>query len=314
MSPDWRRRSKARLIRVQTRSDRYADARRIDVGTRTAAVDLMNRSLLSDFLPVQLARSAGLYVLGRVAGLRRFAMREGLALASTRQWVSDSVSSAGRNHAPNLTRPGLSGRRGAKNGAGAPRRVMWTARLAVGDGGGCIATGPSATFSEYLGLRLVGCLVRLLPLGGSDGVAWSWRVVAPRLSRQPRALAHLALAYPEKSESERIHIASDMWASLGRTFAESFVIDKIMRGDRIDDRAAASLLTELKPAHRGFVFVSLHTGNWELAIVPAVTAGIKTAGIYQRVKNPWVDRYLTRTRRERYPRGLFAKGSDIALN
>jgi 2-octaprenyl-6-methoxyphenol hydroxylase len=58
---------------------RYADARRIDVGTRTAAVDLMNRSLLSDFLPIQLARSAGLYMLGRVAGLRRFAMREGLA-------------------------------------------------------------------------------------------------------------------------------------------------------------------------------------------------------------------------------------------
>jgi 2-octaprenyl-6-methoxyphenol hydroxylase len=58
---------------------RYAAARRADVGMRTAAVDLMNRSLLSDFLPVQLARSAGLYALGRFGGLRRLAMREGLA-------------------------------------------------------------------------------------------------------------------------------------------------------------------------------------------------------------------------------------------
>jgi 2-octaprenyl-6-methoxyphenol hydroxylase len=58
---------------------RYADMRRADVETRTAAVDLMNRSLLSDFIPVQLARSAGLYALERVAPLRRLAMREGLA-------------------------------------------------------------------------------------------------------------------------------------------------------------------------------------------------------------------------------------------
>jgi KDO2-lipid IV(A) lauroyltransferase len=172
---------------------------------------------------------------------------------------------------------------------------------------------PIRYFFEYLGLRLVGGLVRLLPLEvATEGMAWCWRAIAPRLSRHPRVLAHLALAYPEMSESERILIARNMWASLGRTFAESFVVDRIMDSDRIDDRVAP-LLAELMPAHRGIVFVSLHTGNWELAIIPAVTAGIKAAGIYQKVKNPWVDHYLTQTRRDRYPRGLFAKGSDVAL-
>jgi Kdo2-lipid IVA lauroyltransferase/acyltransferase len=172
---------------------------------------------------------------------------------------------------------------------------------------------PIRYFLEYVGLRLVGGLMRLLPLEiATEAMAWSWRTVAPRLSRHPRVLAHLALAYPELSEMERDRIARDMWSSLGRTFAESFVVDKIVRGDRIDDRVAP-LLAEIKTGHRGIVFVSLHTGNWELAIIPAVTAGIKAAGIYQKVKNPWVDHYLTQTRRERYPRGLFAKGSDIAL-
>lgn len=58
--------------------DRYDFLRRSDVWSRTASVDLLNRSLLADFLPAQLARSAGLYVLSAVPPLRQFAMREGV--------------------------------------------------------------------------------------------------------------------------------------------------------------------------------------------------------------------------------------------
>jgi len=58
---------------------RYAAARRSDVASRTFAIDLANRSLLSDLLPVQTARAAGLHLIGAVGPLRRLAMREGLA-------------------------------------------------------------------------------------------------------------------------------------------------------------------------------------------------------------------------------------------
>jgi 2-octaprenyl-6-methoxyphenol hydroxylase len=57
----------------------YERRRRPDVRSRTVAVDFLNRSLLSDFLPVQFLRGLGLYVLGRVGPLRRAAMREGVA-------------------------------------------------------------------------------------------------------------------------------------------------------------------------------------------------------------------------------------------
>jgi 2-octaprenyl-6-methoxyphenol hydroxylase len=57
----------------------YARARRIDVATRTFGIDLMNRSLLSPFLPVHLMRSVGLAALSRLSPLRSFAMREGMA-------------------------------------------------------------------------------------------------------------------------------------------------------------------------------------------------------------------------------------------
>ena len=62
--------------------DAYDRARRPDILARTAAVELLNRSLLSDFLPTQLVRSAGLAVLGRSSPLRGFFMREGLRAGS----------------------------------------------------------------------------------------------------------------------------------------------------------------------------------------------------------------------------------------
>jgi 2-octaprenyl-6-methoxyphenol hydroxylase len=58
---------------------RYAAARRPDVMSRTFAVDMANRSLLSAFLPMQSLRAAGLHLIGSIGPLRRLAMREGLA-------------------------------------------------------------------------------------------------------------------------------------------------------------------------------------------------------------------------------------------
>lgn len=53
-------------------------SRQSDVISRMGSVDLLNRSLLSDFLPVQLARSAGLLALGAVGPLRRMVMQQGV--------------------------------------------------------------------------------------------------------------------------------------------------------------------------------------------------------------------------------------------
>jgi 2-octaprenyl-6-methoxyphenol hydroxylase len=58
---------------------RFEAARRSDVLSRTLAIDIANRSLMSDFLPTQTARALGLHLIGRIGPLRRLAMREGLA-------------------------------------------------------------------------------------------------------------------------------------------------------------------------------------------------------------------------------------------
>lgn len=57
----------------------YSAARRFDVASRIWTIDLLNRSLLSQFLPVQAVRGFGLHLLKAIAPARRLAMREGLA-------------------------------------------------------------------------------------------------------------------------------------------------------------------------------------------------------------------------------------------
>ena len=58
---------------------RYDFKRRADVLSRTFAIDIANRSLLSDLLPMQSIRAVGLHLIGSIGPLRRLAMREGLA-------------------------------------------------------------------------------------------------------------------------------------------------------------------------------------------------------------------------------------------
>ena len=58
---------------------RYHSARRADVASRSFVIDMANRSLLTEFWPMQSLRAAGLHLIGSIGPLRRIAMREGLA-------------------------------------------------------------------------------------------------------------------------------------------------------------------------------------------------------------------------------------------
>lgn len=60
----------------------YERRRRPDITARTVAVDLLNRSLLSDMLPAQLVRATGLALLDAAPPLRSLFMREGLKTGS----------------------------------------------------------------------------------------------------------------------------------------------------------------------------------------------------------------------------------------
>ncbi len=60
----------------------YDSNRRIDIESRSLAVDVFNRSILSDFLPVDIARGLAFSALNAIGPLRKFVMRMGLGQAA----------------------------------------------------------------------------------------------------------------------------------------------------------------------------------------------------------------------------------------
>ena len=130
---------------------------------------------------------------------------------------------------------------------------------------------------EYVALRILIGFVRLFPIDAAGSISAAiWRLVAPLNRRHKRALANLERAFPDKTPQEREQIALRMWGNLGRVMVETMNIDRILK--------------------------------------EIMLAGVKPAGVYRLVKNPYVDRYLRAQRKDLYPGGLFgsrrAAGQD----
>lgn len=83
---------------------RYSARRRPDIAARTAAVNALNASLLSAFLPAQIARTAGLGLLSAIGPLRAFFMREGMEPGSGFSRLFQRPGNRSGGNRPDLTR------------------------------------------------------------------------------------------------------------------------------------------------------------------------------------------------------------------
>jgi len=163
--------------------------------------------------------------------------------------------------------------------------------------------------TEFAALRCVLVMARFVSVERLAGIgAGVMRIVGPRLRQNRRALANLKIAFPEKTEAERQVIARDMWANMGRIFAETLVLDRMLADpDRLEikDRERWHRRT----AEPGpIIGCTLHMGNWELAIWPFGMFGRSPIGVYKPLDNPLIDAWLKQTRSVLFPLGLFGKG------
>ena len=164
---------------------------------------------------------------------------------------------------------------------------------------------------EYALLRLIVGGVRALPLDTATRLSarW-WRRLAPRINpkRHRRALANLAIAFPEKSADEHEHLALAHWENLGRVMAETMQLDRIVRDPSRIKLKDPQIFQRYDGKLGPLVGVSLHMGNWEFAIWPLTKAGAEPGAVYRSVNNPYVDQYLRDQRKDLYPGGLFGRG------
>ena len=164
---------------------------------------------------------------------------------------------------------------------------------------------------EYAALRCVVGVFRALPLPlGTWLSAGAWCRLAPIVARKrhARALDNLAIAFPERSQEWRNQIARAHWQNLGRVMVETMWIDRLVRDPNVVVITDQKVFDRYSGKYGPVIGVSLHQGNYELAIWPLATTGQRPAGVYRSVNNPYIDAYLRHQRRELFSGGLFGRG------
>jgi KDO2-lipid IV(A) lauroyltransferase len=164
---------------------------------------------------------------------------------------------------------------------------------------------------EFLALQAAAGLVRASSIErASDLMGRLWERVGPRTSRHSRVAANLALAMPETSNDERRRISAEQWNNLGRTFAESLLLERIAAEPwRCELNVADELDRKLLGPGQGAVFVSCHAANWEAAGLALRRYGPPMA-LYQPLSNPLSERFIRALRENSFTGGMVPKGVE----
>ena len=139
-------------------------------------------------------------------------------------------------------------------------------------------------FLRYGLLRLTQKLLAVFPIRWVSGLGarlgWLASVVLP--GEFKKALASLAIAFPENTLAHNKRLARDCFAHLGRTVGELACfsqIDADMEAWVEWPQEARQVLEEARSLGRGVIFVSGHVGSWELLARRVAMAGIPSASI-----------------------------------
>ena len=165
---------------------------------------------------------------------------------------------------------------------------------------------------EYLVYRMALACVRLVPLDRAASILASLcRRYSSRSRRHLRALANLERAFPEKAAVEREAIALAMWENVGRVIAEAAHINTFLSEPHRYDPIDMRLLDVYLPGRGLSIVASLHTGNWEIGLLPSFLRGFKPAAFYRTIANPYVERHVKASREKIYCSGLFPVRGEV---
>lgn len=168
---------------------------------------------------------------------------------------------------------------------------------------------------EYAIYRVATGALASLPRGTAIRTGAALGLLAARLLRRQRqvALFNLALAFPEKSDDERLDILRRSCRNLGRMGAEfchmgSLDRDCVERYVGFDDRGAWEHAMALA-RERGAVILTAHFGNWELFHSAQALLGRPVTLVHRPMNNPLVDDAIRAARDRAGTRSLAKKAA-----
>jgi KDO2-lipid IV(A) lauroyltransferase len=152
----------------------------------------------------------------------------------------------------------------------------------------------------YRALVVVSAIGRRLPLrlGRFFGRGMGW--LAYRVARRERrkALANIAIAFPEWNDTQRVETIKAMFRHFGMSLFEIAWLpnmDVALR-DRLTVVEGAEPVLELMDAGRGVVVFTAHCGNWEWMSYAVGLFGRPTTVLQRERSAPEMNRYITELR------------------
>ena len=166
------------------------------------------------------------------------------------------------------------------------------------------ARSPMADYAVYLLVRVVVCVVQLLPwpvaLGLARGLAWLAYRVDPR--HRLVALDNLRHAFGDLDEESLDRLARASYLHLTTMVVEMIRMPRILHGKNLDDYIHHAhpddlqRIRTLAAGERPLLVLTGHFGNWEVLNYITGLAGFRAAVVARRLDNPYLDRFLVRFR------------------
>jgi KDO2-lipid IV(A) lauroyltransferase len=147
---------------------------------------------------------------------------------------------------------------------------------------------------------LLARLARALPLRSGTALGrglgrLAWHVV--RRERK-KALRHLALAFPDTTESYRVRVAKAMFRHLGESIFEICWIPRLTPS-RLAQTTTVEGLDNLRAAvdaGRGVILFTGHCGNWEWLCATIALSGFKLKAFAREIDDPRLNDFITAIR------------------
>jgi len=166
---------------------------------------------------------------------------------------------------------------------------------------------------EYFGYRLVEFFAAYLPEFLLIPKANFFAFLAFRILKIRRdvALENLKIAFPEKSDSERIEIAYGSYKHFALMILEFMrlirwtpeQLKKMVQFESVE------ILEKLIEENKGIIINSAHFGNWEISVSYFSEFWMPTTGVQQKQKNPYIDKRMAAHRNRWGMQIIYSRGA-----
>ncbi|UUV18211.1 lysophospholipid acyltransferase family protein [Fusobacteria bacterium ZRK30] len=112
--------------------------------------------------------------------------------------------------------------------------------------------------------------------------------------RRMIALANLKLAFPEKTDEERIELAKKNYKVLTKAYLSSlWIMDFIFDETKVNVENY-HILDDAVAENKGLIIASMHMGNLEASL--KITEKYRLSDVVKAQRNPYIDEYITKNR------------------